>query len=87
MTSEEIIQRLLDEKRITVKEAITILKDLAKIGLQQWIPGKLVEPDPYPNNIVVMYGVTTSPTTYSDNTSTYTANSTDTESIKLSDIN
>ena len=30
MTSEEIIQRLLDQKKITVEEAMVILKDSAK---------------------------------------------------------
>lgn len=77
MTSEEIIQRLLDEKKITVKEAMVILKDLAKIGLQQILPEKIfpdtwiedplkrTNPGPF-DNIVVMYGVTTNPYTYVD---------------------
>ena len=30
MTSEEIIQRLLDEKKITVKEAMILMKDICK---------------------------------------------------------
>lgn len=30
MTSEEIIERLIEEKHITVKEAMIIMKDLAK---------------------------------------------------------
>lgn len=38
MTSEEIIQRLLDKKKITIKETMVILKDLAKIGLQPILP-------------------------------------------------
>ena len=77
MTSEQIIQRLLDEKKITVKEAMVILKDLAKIGLQQVLPekiekmifpvpdpGKTTAPPPPPYEVVVMYGVTTNPYTY-----------------------
>lgn len=69
MTSEEIIQRLLSEKKITVKEAMVILKDLAKIGLQEILPEKIIpytwfeerqkRTNPYPyDNTVVMYGVT-----------------------------
>lgn len=67
MASEEIIQRLLDEKKITVKEAMVILKDLAKIGLQQILPEKIFpdtwreEPIKKPYDVVVMYGVTTNP--------------------------
>ena len=77
MTSEEIIQRLLDEKKITVKEAMIILKDLAKIGLQEvkkkfipkypYIPTNPPYTDPInPNTITVMYGVGTSPYIWSD---------------------
>lgn len=66
MTSEEIIQRLLDEKKITVAEAMIILKDLAKIGIN-YVLGKEQQIIPAPTT-VVMYGVTTSPTTFVDNT-------------------
>ena len=90
MTSEEIIQRLLDEKKISVKEAMIILKDLSKIGFQQifperLIPKKLVYPenpspstDPHPPyDVVVMYGVLTNPYSYDDsNGSSYTSKST-----------
>ena len=84
MTSEEIIQRLLDEKKITVKEAMIILKDLAKIGLQQVLPekiekmifpvpepGQTIAPTP-PYDVVVMYGVQTNPFTWSDTINTNT---------------
>lgn len=93
MTSEEIIQRLLDDKKITVKEAMIILKDLAKIGLQQILPDKIekiilpvLDPgqttDPkQPYDVVVMYGVQTNPYTWSNTASTtvYTSASTDDE--------
>ena len=72
MTSEEIIQRLLDEKKITASEALTILKDLARIGMtvisDELIPDKWK--DPSSGTIVtVMYGVVPSK---SDTTYTYT---------------
>lgn len=35
MTSEEIIERLLRQKRISPKEALIILKDLAKIAISK----------------------------------------------------
>lgn len=35
MTSEEIIERLIDEKKITVKEAMVILKDLARESVKR----------------------------------------------------
>lgn len=71
MTSEEIIQRLLDDKKISVKEAIVILKDLAKIGLQQITPSIFPEEKKkvWGDTIVTVYGVTTNPYTYSDNES------------------
>lgn len=76
MTSEEIIQRLLDEKKITVKEAMIILKDLSKIWLKQVFPDRIspdkwtdpykttAPPRPWQDNVVVMYGVLTNPVTY-----------------------
>lgn len=72
MTSEDIIQRLLDENKITVKEALVLLKDLAKIAVtnkwNDWFPGTTISsPEkPFDNNIVVMYGVNVSPFTYDD---------------------
>lgn len=33
MNSEEIIERLLEEKKITVKEAITLIKDVNKFDI------------------------------------------------------
>jgi len=72
MTSEEIIEKLLSEKKISAKEAFIILKDLAKIGLHEI--GKKVLPEPLKpvepekkepfkpwDNIVCMYGVVTNP--------------------------
>ena len=81
MTSEEIIQRLLDEKKITVKEAMIILKDLAKIGLgevRKWLPDYIPIPEPKiepdkkwpPYDVVVMYGVNTNPYTWNANNGT-----------------
>lgn len=35
MTSEEIIERLIDEKKITVKDAMIILKDLARESVKR----------------------------------------------------
>ena len=71
MTSEQIIQRLLDENKISVKDAMVILKDLAKIALQQIMPNTWVAPDdtvpPQPFT-VVMYGVQTPSTTYNEST-------------------
>lgn len=89
MTSEQIIQRLLDEKKISVKEAMVILKDLAKIGLQQILPDRLIpskwvfpeNPSPTtapppPHNVVVMYGVLTGPYSYDANGNAYNSEST-----------
>lgn len=66
MTSEEIVQRLLDEKKITVTEALIILKDLAKIATQQIFTSKTKPLPEYPNRteVVCMYGVQISSTTY-----------------------
>lgn len=78
MTSEEIIQKLLSEDKITASEALVILKDLAKIGIQQILPVYPKEPEkriPL-DTTVVMYGVT--PTYTSD---TYTIDATITNSV------
>jgi len=55
MTSEEIIQRLLDEKKITVADAMVILKDLAKIGISYVL--KQEQPTIPTAPTIVMYGV------------------------------
>lgn len=90
MSSEEIIQRLLDEKKITAKEAMIILKDLAKIGAQQILPDKFIPDDwkfpepenPYKSNplyqVVTMYGVLTNPYSYDDTIPTTKTNNTNT---------
>ena len=64
MTCEDIIQRLLDEKHITVKEAMIMIKELVKNSIPNvsfpGVPEK--EKDFWkPNEVVVMYGVNTSP--------------------------
>lgn len=71
MTSEEIIQKLLDEKKISASEALTILKDLARIGITV-ISDELI-PDSWKDTssrtpVTVLYGVVPS---NSDNTYTY----------------
>ena len=96
MTSEEIIQRLLSEKKLTVKEAMVRLNDLAKIGLKQVfperiLPGKWTDPgeitappQPWQDNVVVMYGVLTNPTLYDTNgvSTSATSISDNTEDLK-----
>ena len=87
MTSEQIIQKLLDNNKITVKEAMIILKDLAKIGIQRVLPdswidqGDSIKPR-IPDNIVVMYGVQTNPFTYTTNTGNSYAVSSDKGEVK-----
>ena len=90
MTSEEIIERLLDERKITVKEALVILKDLAKIGLSQLTNKNITSDDiervlnnPHvitPPTVVTMYACT--PISWwennnNDNSVTYTNTSFD----------
>ena len=68
MTTEQIIQRLLDEKHITVAEAVQMIKDLVRNEV--FVPMfPTDERKTYPgNSIVVMYGVDTNNTWYnSDN--------------------
>ena len=36
MTSEEIIEKLLNERKISAKEAFIILKDLSKPSIYWW---------------------------------------------------
>lgn len=57
MTTEEIIQRLLDEKHITVKEAMQMLKDLVKneVFIPMFPNQKQKYPMPPPP--VTIYGV------------------------------
>lgn len=52
MTSEEIIQRLLDDRKITVKEAMTLMRDICK----NFLFNKEESPSNFPPT-VVMYGV------------------------------
>lgn len=87
MTSEEIIERLLDERKITVKEALVILKDLAKIGLSQLINNnknitsddiERVLDNPHiitPPTVVAMYACTPIPWGNNDNGFSYTSTS------------
>ena len=57
MTSEEIIQRLLDEKKITVKEAMTLIKDICKYTWNSFNHDtKIREEHKYPT-VMTMYGV------------------------------
>lgn len=61
MTTEQIIQRLLDEKHITVTEAVQMIRDLVRNEV--FIP---MFPDDnrktYPKqSVVVMYGVNIDP--------------------------
>lgn len=76
MTTEEIIQRLLDEKHITAKEAMQMLKDLVKNEV--FTPMFPNQKQKYPMSpYVVMYGIT--PTWYDD--VDYTTSFTNTESV------
>ena len=81
MTSEQIIQRLLDQKKISVKEAMIILKDLARIGIERTInywPIEEPNKDPYRYPITVMYGVNTTGSPYwTDNQGTTISSSLD----------
>lgn len=75
MTAEDIIQRLLDEKHITVKEAMVLIKAIAGIFVEDWVnkfrkkldlPIKpVIDPDKrYPgSDIVAAYGVNLLPQT------------------------
>ena len=57
MTSEEIIQRLLDEKKITVKEAMILIKDTCKYVCDSFNHNvKIKEEHKYPM-VMTMYGV------------------------------
>lgn len=68
MTTEQIIQRLLDEKHITVLEAVQMIKDLVRNEV--FIPAVPADKKKtyYRQPTVVMYGVDISNTEYySDN--------------------
>lgn len=72
MTSEEIIQRLLSEQKITVEEAMVLLKGITNKNTNIGWP--YVEPWPnyptYPNYPIVYYGPQTVPTFYTTTTTT-----------------
>jgi hypothetical protein len=81
MTAEEIITKLIDEDKITGEEAVVLLK-LAIAAEEKGnltTPIDIPIPTPYPNDIVVMYGVRNIPsydfkeweTTCTSNTSEY----------------
>lgn len=66
MTTEEIIQRLLDEKHITVKEAMQMIRDLVRNEI--FIPGVTKSKDFPGTTTVVMYGVIEPPYSINDDT-------------------
>ena len=60
MTSEEIIERLLRQKRISPKEALIILKDLAKIAISKPKETSSIFDDAWRSApVTCMYGVST----------------------------
>ena len=60
MTSEEIIERLLRQKHISPKEALIILKDLAKIAISKPRETNSIFDDVWRSApITCMYGVST----------------------------
>lgn len=64
MTCEDIIQRLLDEKHITVKEAMIMIKELVKNTMPTITQGLWPSTNKdfwNPSDIAVMYGVQTLP--------------------------
>ena len=93
MNAEEIIERLLDERKITAKEAIILLKAILNVVTDDWIGRfkRIVEdsnkksketpnwippdPNPWKNDIVVMYGVQTYPSTWNEISNVYDASS------------
>ncbi len=80
MTCEDIIQRLLDEKHITVKEAMIMIKELVKNSIPNVsFPGAPEKEKDFwkPNDIVVMYGITTTPPYITNEESNNNAISTD----------
>lgn len=61
MTSEEIIERLLRQKHISPKEALVMLKDLAKIAVSKPKEKISIFDDAWKSTpITCMYGVTPS---------------------------
>lgn len=68
MTAEDIIQRLLDKKHITVREAMILLRAITKEVKGGWFTPKrdsdlrgLTISDPIPPSVVCSYGVPTPP--------------------------
>lgn len=63
MTCEDIIQRLLDDRHITVKEAMIMIKALVKNTIPAVTPGWPNTSKDFwnPSDIAVMYGVQTMP--------------------------
>lgn len=60
MTSEEIIERLLRQKHISPKEALIILKDLAKIAISKPKETSSIFDDAWKSTpVTCMYGVST----------------------------
>jgi hypothetical protein len=45
MTSEEIIQRLIEEKKLTVSEAMVIMRDLAKEHIRRMFDHNYIDTD------------------------------------------
>lgn len=72
MTSEEIIERLIDEKKLSVKEAMVILKDLARESVRRMFYPRVNDPyvfKEYFNNKDVWCADTVSSTTINLNNS------------------
>ena len=92
MNAEEIIEKLLDERKISAKEAIILLKAIINVVTDDWIGRfkRIVEdsnkkskespnwippnPNPWKDNIVVMYGVQTYPSTWNEINNIYYLN-------------
>lgn len=75
MTTEQIIQRLLDEKHITVVEAVQMIKDLVRNEI--FVPMfPTDERKTYPGNfIAVMYGVDANNIWYNSDNALHGSNS------------
>ena len=73
MTTEQIIQRLLDEKHITVKEAMQMIRDLVRNEIL--IPST-IKPKDFPGTTtVVMYGIISPYSINDDTTNIYNVSS------------
>lgn len=73
MTTEEIIQRLLDEKHITVKEAMQMIRDLVRNEI--FIPSATKSKGFPRTTTVVMYGVISPYSIDDDTTNIYNVSS------------